>query len=391
MLLAASKMLLASCSEIGTAERLESRALLVAGALDTSFLPSITEFNRGNTNADQALAIAIQSDGKVLVAGSVEFNNPGDTDFGIARYLSNGTLDTSFSSDGKQTISLGPSSQAFGVAIDSSSRIVVAGTTYLTGGHFGGNHDFAVTRLLSNGNLDTSFSGDGKQTVAFDLADAAHRQVDQVRGVALQSDGKIVLAGSVKRSSQDWDFGIARLNTNGNLDTSFDGDGKRVVAFDLGNEISDLASAVAIASNKIIVVGKAGKDTAIVRLNSNGSNDSTFGSNGKKTFDLAGSSNFDEGKSVKVASDGKILIAGVFFNSSNGGSSKAFVARLTSSGSLDTSFGTSGKTTFEFNDFSTDSAAALAIQSNGRIVAAGTSNFTIANGDGFLVRRLMNS
>ena len=108
---------------------------------------------------------------------------PPAIDFAVARYNANGTLDTSFSGDGKQTTDFGRSSEASAVAIQGDGKIVAVGATESS------PYDFALARYNANGSLDTSFSGDGKQTTAFGSSSGA-------TGVALQADGKIVAVGS---------------------------------------------------------------------------------------------------------------------------------------------------------------------------------------------------
>ena len=154
-------------------------------------------------------------------------------DFALARYNPNGTLDTSFSGDGRKTTDFaGPDDGATGVAIQSDGKIVVVGRTGF-GSPFGDTFDFALARYNSNGTLDTSFSGDGKQTASFGDSDVP-------TGVVVQGDGKIVAVGNTCNGNPDTtcDFALARFDFNGSLDTSFSGDGKQTA--DLGDiDIAD--------------------------------------------------------------------------------------------------------------------------------------------------------
>ena len=211
------------------------------GTLDTSFSGD----GRQTTEFGVANAVALQPDGKIVVVGSI------DSSFALARYNPNGTLDTSFSGDGKQTTGIGGSSEdeATGVAIQGNGKIVVVGTA--TDASTGANPKFALARYNPNGSLDTSFSGDGKQTTHFGAPD------DEARGVALQSDGKIVAVGSADHSATDPrdDFALARYNPNGSLDPSFSGDGKQTTDFGANEE----ATGVAIQGNrKIVAIGSTG-------------------------------------------------------------------------------------------------------------------------------------
>jgi uncharacterized delta-60 repeat protein len=167
-----------------------------------------------------------------------------------------GDLDTSFDTDGKVTTDFGASSDsASSIALQSDGKIVVAGYSYN-----GSNYDFAVVRYNTNGSLDTSFDTDGKVTTDFGA------QSDYAKSVALQSDGKIVVAGYSYNGS-NYDFAVVRYNTNGSLDTSFDTDGK--VTTDFGAS-SDYAESVALQSDgKIVVAGTSyngsNYDFAVVR------------------------------------------------------------------------------------------------------------------------------
>ena len=126
--------------------------------------------------------------------------------FALARYNPNGSLDTSFSGDGKQTTDFGGSDGAAGVALQGDGKIVAVGSTSA------GDGDFALARYNPNGTLDTGFSGDGKQTTSFGGNGDPPRRVDFALGVALQADGKIVAVGAgLGPNQQTDDFGLARF------------------------------------------------------------------------------------------------------------------------------------------------------------------------------------
>ena len=152
-----------------------------------------------------------------------------------------GDLDTSFSGNGRLITNFDVDDYAEAVAIQANGRIVVAGSTGPAQ-----SRDFAVARYNSNGTLDASFSGDGKQTTNFFGGD------DFASGVAIQSDGKIVVAGTANPLNEDYDFGLARYNTNGTLDNTFGNDGLVQTDFSGG---SDVALAILIQPNGKIVVG----------------------------------------------------------------------------------------------------------------------------------------
>ncbi len=170
-------------------------------------------------------AVATQADGKIVAAGTDL------SDFLLARYNADGTLDTTFSADGKlKTDFAGDSDRATGVAVQPDGRIVVGGFTF-TGG--AAAHDFALARYNPDGSLDTSFSGDGRQ--ALDLGSN-----DIAEGIALQSDGKIVLAGYQEPDALSGKFAIARFEGGGAAPDS-DGDGVP----DAGDACPSVAAATA--------------------------------------------------------------------------------------------------------------------------------------------------
>ena len=159
----------------------------------------MTDF-AGTGGDDRANGVALQSDGKIVVVGAAA------RDFAVARYNSNGSLDTSFSGDGKQTTDLGgvvTGDGANGVAIQANGKIVAVGVAGATS-HASPN-DFGLVRYNPNGSLDTTFSGDGKQRTDFDF------ESDEARGVAIQGDGKIVAVGASGRRIQDRPLQLERL------------------------------------------------------------------------------------------------------------------------------------------------------------------------------------
>jgi len=182
---------------------------LIAGAvnLDASFDDdgkTTTDFSGG---ADKAQGVVLQSDGKIVVGGYAWGTN---YDFGVARYNTDGSLDTSFDTDGKVTTVFSGNEYGYDVTIQSDSKIIVVGSN--------GGNDCAVARYNTNGGLDTSFDTDGKVTTDFGDGEMFY-------GVAIQSDSKIVAVGYTTANA-DIDVAVARYNTDGSLDTSFDTDGK---------------------------------------------------------------------------------------------------------------------------------------------------------------------
>ncbi len=343
------------------------------GSLDTSFdTDGKTTTDIGTSSFDEASAVALQSDGKIVVAGY------SGNDFAVVRYNSSGSLDTAFDSDGK--VITAASTNSFDImgsaALQSDGKIVVAGASRGLRPGFG--LGIVVARYDSDGSLDTSFDTDGITTTQLDSPSGydtslLSRYSSHTFSVALQSDGKIVVAGS-----GDGDFAVVRYNSNGSLDTSFDTDGKTTT--DIGTSSIDEASAVALQSDgKIVVAGRSfgagtsGSDFAVVRYNSNGNLDTSFDTDGKTTTDI-GTSSIDEASAVALQSDGKIVVAGRSFVAGSGDGGDFVVVRYNSNGSLDTSFDTDGKTTTDIGTSSIDEASAVALQSDGKIVVAGSGD-----------------
>ena len=286
------------------------------GALDITFSGDGKQTANLGTNGSHGShgGLAIQSDGKIVVAGYMP--NGTDQDFVVFRYLSNGTLDTTFSGEGKAKINFGTGRNdiAEDLVIQSDGKIVIAGGTFSDGPSR--NYDFAVARMNSNGSLDTTFSSNGKQTTNFGADDIAH-------SVTLEADGKIVLAGEKHTSTApSIYFAIARYNANGSLDTTFNGTGKK--AFSVIPGVSSRANHVIVQSNGMIVMmGWAGTDFALARLNPAGVFDTTFSNDGKFTIEFGG---YDFGGALALQPlDGKYVLAG---STGNGTQSDFALARV---------------------------------------------------------------
>jgi uncharacterized delta-60 repeat protein len=334
------------------------------GTLDGSFGSGgkvTTDFN-GNT--DWAQALAIQSDGKIVAAGWL-YNAAGTTDFALARYNANGTLDGSFGSGGKVTTDFnGGNDTANALAIQSDGKIVVAGS-----GSTGAAErpDFALARYNANGTLDGSFGSGGKVTTDF------NGRIDGAFALAIQSDGKLVAAGFADNAAgTSSDSALARYNANGTLDGSFGSGGKVTTDF---NGKDDSANALGIQSDSKIVAGGSASNAAgtftvfaLARYNANGTLDASFGSGGKVTTAFTG--HFDVALALAIQSDSKLVAAGLAANAEV--TTDFALARYNANGTLDGSFGSSGKVTTDFNG-NVDESHALAIQSDGRIVAAGSA------------------
>ncbi len=307
-----------------------------------------------STDDDEANAIAIQKDGKIVIAG---YSN---TDFVLVRYKINGLLDSSFGISGiiKTSLRCGDEHTS-GVAIQPDGKIVVAGSS-----NNGAANDFAVIRYNENGTLDPTF---GKGGI---VITSIHDGDDNASGVAIQADGKIVVAGSSNNGS-DFDFALIRYNANGTLDPAFGTGGIVLVDIKHGD---DHLSALAIQTDgKIVVAGYSNTDLALARLKANGTLDAAFGKGGKVITSIQGGE--DEASAVSIQPDGKIVVAG---SSNNGLNFNFAIVKYNANGTLDLTFGKGGMVTTMIQNRD-DKASSLAIQSDGKIVAAGSSN----NGSNF--------
>ena len=325
-----------------------------AGVLDVA-LSGDGERTAAFAGTDEASDVAIQANGRIVVVGAT--SDGADWDFAIARFRAGGALDHSFSGDGKRTVDLGGGNQeANGVAIQEDGKIVVVGYTDHTG-----ENDWLIVRLNLNGSLDQTFSGDGTRTT--DFGPGFNRAAD----VAIQQDGRIVVAGWASNGA-DSDFAISRYRPGGRLDRRFSGDGKQTTDFGLGY---DMAYAVAIQSNgRIVASGDADTgpdiDVALVRYRPGGALDASFDGDGMQTTGF-GFGN-DRGFDVAIQDDEKFVVVG----SATQADQNFAVIRYGTGGELDPSFGSGGFqiTNFGFGD---DDANAVAIQNNGKIVAAGNA------------------
>lgn len=329
-------------------------AVAAPGDLDVTFDgDGIVTTDFGGTH-DRAYGMAIQPNGKILAVGFARYSS-GTRDFALARYNSDGSLDIAFDGDGKVTTDFDSgalfSDIAHAVAVQANGKIIAAG---------GSLGNFALARYNSDGSPDATFGGDGKITT--DFGGPAH-------SVAIQGDGKIVAAGiaGTNFTGNFRDFALARYNSDGSLDDSFGGDGKVTTDF-AGSH--DSVTALAIQSDgRTVAAGYAVlSDTyqfALARYNPDGSLDTTFDGDGKATNDFG--SPQSEGHAVTIQADGRIVVAGRTLQS---GQLDFGVARYNNDGSLDVTFGGDGEVTTDFG-VGNDNAHGVAIQQDGRIVAAG--------------------
>jgi uncharacterized delta-60 repeat protein len=269
------------------------------GTTDSSFGTNGNVITTIGSEKNVGYSLTIQSDGKILVAG---YSMDVTSKVALLRYNTDGSLDSSFDGDGKVTTQVGSVDDVgFSVSVQPDGKILVAGYS-----SNGSDYDFALVRYNAKGSLDSNFDEDGKVTNAIGSGD------DLSFSSAIQADGKILVAGRSFNGS-DYDFALIRYNTNGSLDSSFERNG--IVTTPIGSS-QDLPWSVTTQSNgKIVVAGEydngSDYDFAMVRYNTNGSLDSSFEGDGIVTTDFSGANN--AAQSVTIAADGKIILAGTAY------------------------------------------------------------------------------
>lgn len=323
---------------------------LTYGMIDSSFGTNGMVFTNFGNSFDGATAVTVQPDGKIVAVGYVAPSYS----FAVARYDTDGSLDTTFSNTGMVITTMGGMG-ATSVALQTDGKIVVAGSSGL---------NFGLVRYNIDGSLDTIFGINGKVSTSFLGSGSAY-------GVAIQPDGKIVAGGTITNAGTGADFAIARYDSLGVLDTTFNTTGKFVV--DIGENISDQARALALQSDgKILLAGYTStitQDFAIIRVTSNGTLDSPFGTNGIQTFDINSADNYLT--CMTVQSDDKALLSGINYY---GSLDEILLIRLDSIGSLDNIFGNGGKVITHISNLY-DESYAIALQTDGKILLGGTAQF----------------
>ena len=337
---------------------LEGRALMTAGALDTTFGGTGMVTTDVSPLEDRSFSVAVQPDLKVVAYGS-GFSSPSGpsapNQVEVVRYNADGSLDASFGSAGKVILgNLSTTSYGKGLALQSDGKIVLVGTYYDAAK---AHNDFEVVRLNANGSLDTTFGGGTGKVIT-----AVTPYEDDATGLMLQADGKIVVEGQAVTSAtttttknrgvvtttttSTYGVAILRYNADGSLDTSFGTGGKAIVspAHLLPGTPPQVDSMAIDSGGRILIVGDipyllSGSsqyyEGNILRFTAAGRLDTTFGSGGQVTMLPPGAMS-SEIRDVGLQSTGKIVVVG------SGSQSPSGLARYNTDGSLDTTFGTNG-------------------------------------------------
>jgi uncharacterized delta-60 repeat protein len=353
-------------------------AVLVVGPAESSPTPGLARGAASTAripSQDLAYALAIQRDGKIVAAGR---SARGGWRFALARYTASGKLDPSFGRGGKVLTDVGSArSFATGLTLQRDGKLVAAGRAGI-----GSTVVVALDRYTTRGRLDPSFGSGGRVLTRFS---PLKRMGAWANAVGIQQDGKLVAAGAMSDNVAFGRFAIARYGSRGQLDRSYGGNGGKVVArvgFD------GTAAAMAIQSDgKLVTTGTSivgdNLDIVLARFTTRGKLDPSFGVGGKVVPGFGSSSS---AAAVAVQADGKIVVAG-----SSSASGDFALARYTAGGKLDSSFGKGGKVVTNFGHVqcpddcseSDEAARAVAIQADGKIVAAGSSEARGAYGEKF--------
>jgi uncharacterized delta-60 repeat protein len=314
--------------------------------------------------------IALQTDGKLVVGGSM---NGG---FALARYTGTGKLDNTFGTNGVVIAGQdGNFTLVFGdLAIQQDGKIVVVGTLE-TGGH---NYPAAIARFNENGTLDENFN-----IKFFDDTNFPQSLQHYPRAVALQPDGRIIMTGDMIGKEGENYITVGRITTGSDpwLDLTFGTNGKGTVVTPLANFTQGRGALAIQPDGKIVIAGTMtesynplNENLVLARYNNNGALDTTLGGNGMVITDLGQN---ETGNAVAIQTDGKIILAG---KRDSGTASDFLLVRYNSNGSLDTSFGDSGKIISDLEGNS-DAAVDVTLQGDGKTLAVGSKD-----GDAVLAR-----
>ena len=317
----------------------------------------------GGNNWDKGFDLAIDSNGRLLVAGESENAGLKD-DMVIWRFNGDGTADTTFGTGGAVLYNrgLGGNCSARSLAVDPDGNIVATG--YCAGPV---NDDMTLWRYTPDGTLDTTFGTNG---VVF--YNPASDKPSEGNNVAIDSNGKIVIVGIAQDATDTQRLTLWRYYSNGTLDTTFGGTG---VVMYTGGDASQGFGVAVDPDDRIVATGDyssgAISDAVVTRFTNGGTLDTTFSDDGAAFYSTADT---DGAAAVAVDARGRVLITGI---SSLGMTTSAmFLARFTAAGELDTTFGTGGAVTYHDISIanSEDNGRAIAFDLTGRIIVAGTTS-----------------
>lgn len=343
-------ILVGGSSLLNDKETFEIFRLTPDGDLDFTFGPiGINLFRAAGNVRDMVL----QPDGKIMLVGVN--NQKRKQDFLVKRLLPNGFPDPTFGVQGTVIIDLGGNDEARKVALQPNGKIVIAGNTYTNGW---AKRDFCLIRLFPDGKLDKSFGQKGKQII--DVG-----KYDQCKDLSIQSDGSIWMAGIAQPGSL-YEMIVISLDSKGKLDSHFDKDG--IKQFHMGSEHNYLQAMTVSPEGDVTVMGHAkmrqgrtGYDWILAKAFDTGEMDFTFGLSGMKVIDLGG---MEYAADMALQDDGNLLLTGT-------SNSRTSLVRLNEFGKPDPSFGNKGTQIVPADGWGEDRVSNLVIQPNGKILVTG--------------------
>lgn len=396
-----------------------------AGSLDTTFGVG-GKFVAAYYYDQQTEDIAMQADGKIIAVGWTKASSGSDYNFFICRFTANGTMDTTFGPNGNGTISIdikGTNKFDVGrcVAVQPDGKIIVAGTAGLQTDNSASHAGFI--RLNSDGTLDNSFGTAGK--FSFPVGNDTSNPYVFINEVQIQPDGKIVGIGRARNSSTAYDYAIVRLNADGTLDSDFSNDGKHTV--DFGGPADEATHLKILPDGKMLVAGNTSEDLGIVRLfddgsvdnsygtlgkleivpgegsyylrgiawqadgkivtsghtigasniqlnrwNADGTADTSFGTDGVTETDVDSGSDDQASKALLIQDDGKIIVLGRI---TTGSTSYFGVLRYTDAGILDSTFSNDGQVLTTFGTAFSFATSGM-LQPDGKLLVAGLYGYS---------------
>ncbi len=342
----------------------------VGGLRDTTFGGGDGKVTVPFGELDHCGDLALLPDGRIAAAGTriydAAIGSFGDNDLALARLLKAGEPDPDFDNDGKLTLGLGGDEYGRAVVVQPDFKLVVLGYRYDTKESF-------LVRYLTTGTLDGTFGSGGKVIIP----------ADDLTALALQTDGKLVVAGFHTSPGGDTQLSVRRLLANGSPDESFDFDG--TAWLDFGGDDRALALAVQ-PDGRLLAGGRGGGTGLLARLWPDG----TFDAHGKQTQAVSSGVMFPPGSAVRyaylaVAGDGGLLAAGEVVQKDGGNRTAAFLTRFNASGQPDTAFGAQGLRLLTSG--LRNGARAALVQPDGKIVIAGYSDWGDPWPSDFMVAR----
>jgi uncharacterized delta-60 repeat protein len=351
-----------------------------SGTLDATFGTGgrvVTSMSSAN---DRAGGVIVQADGKIVVAGtSYTYTSPYVNFIVLIRYNNNGTIDSTFGSNGKINTNFGAGNCDFSaMTIQTDGKIVI--TCNVNSGVV--SNQIGLVRYKINGSLDSTFGINGKATLGFSTSTTGYEPF----AITIQTDGKIVVTGGSLNGIDSRTF-VARVNANGSSDTTFNLTG--IVITDVDPK-DDRAFSVAVQPDgKILVCGhilafansSVQFDMTLIRYNANGILDASFGTNGITIIKQG------DGRFMKILNSGKILAGGQDYINTTGTNPKYdfLICRFNANGTLDSTFSSNGKLITPINAFNSF-ANAMLVQKDNKIVLAG-SGTDATNAANFVMTR----